>query len=44
MPSSRGWAGALWEFVGMVQSAPGEYAEAIGRALFGAGMPDMRGY
>jgi hypothetical protein len=26
---------ALWELVGMVQAAPGEYAEAIGRALSG---------
>lgn len=33
---------ALWELVGMVQAAPGEYAEAIGRALLsraGPGMP-----
>ena len=28
---------ALWELVGMVQAAPGEYAEAIGRGLSGAG-------
>jgi hypothetical protein len=27
---------ALWELVGMVQAAPGEYAEVIGRALSGA--------
>jgi hypothetical protein len=25
---------ALWELVAMVQAAPGEYAEAIGRSLF----------
>jgi len=28
---------ALWELVGMVQAAPGEYAEAIARGLSGAG-------
>ena len=28
---------ALWELVGMVQVAPAEYAEAIGRGLSGAG-------
>ena len=30
---------ALWEMVGMVRSAPGEYAEAISRALCGAAAP-----
>jgi hypothetical protein len=34
---------ALWELVGMVQAAPGGYAEAIGRALAGAG-PATPGY
>ena len=37
---------ALWELVSMVQSAPGEYAAALGRALAGAGpaMPYGPGY
>jgi hypothetical protein len=30
---------ALWELVGMVQSTPGEYAEAIRRALSGPTAP-----
>ncbi len=30
---------ALWEMAGMVRSAPGEYAEAISRALSGAAAP-----
>jgi hypothetical protein len=32
---------ALWELVGMVQAAPGEYAEAIGRALLSRTGPAM---
>lgn len=37
---------ALWELVGMVQAAPSEYAEAIGRGLSGIGpaMPNRPGY
>jgi len=37
---------ALWELVGMVQAAPGEYAQAIGRGLSGAdpAMPNGPGY
>jgi hypothetical protein len=35
---------ALWELVGMVQAAPGEYAGAIGRALSGSAVPDQPGY
>ncbi len=37
---------ALWELVGMVQAAPGEYAQAIGRGLSGAApaMPNRPGY
>lgn len=32
---------ALWELVGMVQAAPGEYSEAIGRALLSRAGPAM---
>jgi hypothetical protein len=35
---------ALWELVAMVQAAPGEYAEAIGRSLSGSAMPHRQGY
>jgi hypothetical protein len=35
---------ALWELVGMVQAAPAEYAEAIGRSLSGPAMPYTPGY
>ena len=35
---------ALWEVVVMVQSAPGEYAEAIIRALSGPAAPRRPGY
>jgi hypothetical protein len=35
---------ALWELVGMVQSAPAEYAGAIGRALSGSVAPTRPGY
>jgi hypothetical protein len=35
---------ALWELVGMVQAAPGEYAEAIGRALSGSASPGRPRY
>jgi hypothetical protein len=30
---------ALWEVIGTIQSAPGEYAEAIGRVLAGSATP-----
>ena len=32
---------ALWELVGMVQAAPGEYAGAVGRALLSRVGPAM---
>ena len=35
---------ALWEVVGMVQSGPGEYAEAIRRAFSGAMAPYPPGF
>jgi hypothetical protein len=35
---------ALWEAVGMVQAAPGEYAEAISRALLGPATSRRPGY
>ena len=35
---------ALWELVAMVQSAPGEHAEAIRRALSGPAAPYPPGF
>jgi hypothetical protein len=35
---------ALWEVIGVVQSAPDEYGAAVGRALHGYAAPPRQGF